>query len=99
MFTGLIEEIGEIAEVKSSGGGITFTIIADAALEGTRIGDSISINGACLTVTSLSDGSFTVFASSVTASATALGSYAKGKRVNLERAMTPAARSGGHFVQ
>src|SRR3990172_6789421 len=99
MFTGLIEEIGEIAEVKSSGGGITFTIIADAALEGTRIGDSISINGACLTVTSLSDGSFTVFASSVTASATALGSYAKGKRVNLERAMTPAARFGGHFVQ
>jgi riboflavin synthase len=68
-------------------------------LEGMKIGDSISINGACQTVTSLTDRTFGVFASRVTASVTALGSYRAGKRVNLERAMTPASRFGGHFVQ
>jgi riboflavin synthase len=99
MFTGLIEEIGEITGVSNAGSGMLLTIRAESVLEGTKIGDSISINGACQTVTSLTDRSFSVFASRVTASVTALGSYRAGKRVNLERAMTPASRFGGHFVQ
>jgi riboflavin synthase len=99
MFTGLIEEIGEITGSVNSGSGIILTINAVKALEGMKIGDSISINGACQTVTALTNRSFSVFASSVTASVTTLGSYRTGKRVNLERAMTPASRFGGHFVQ
>jgi riboflavin synthase len=99
MFTGIIEELGEIAGIERSGDGILFTVGAKLVLEGTRIGDSISINGACLTVTSLSDRSFTVFASSVTETSTTLGSYSRGKPVNLERAMAPSGRFGGHFVQ
>jgi len=99
MFTGLIEEIGRVARVMRSGGGLDLTIEATRVLEGTRTGDSICINGACQTVTALDARSFTVFASSVTAEATTLGEFAPGRRVNLERAMTPSSRFGGHFVQ
>lgn len=99
MFTGLIEEIGTVRGVARTGGGITITIGCERVLEGVRTGDSICINGACQTVTAADRGSFTVFASPVTASLTTLGSLNAGRPVNLERAMTPASRFGGHFVQ
>ncbi len=99
MFTGLIEEIGVVSGTVDSGSGLVLTIEAGKVLEGTRIGDSISINGACQTVTSLAGRTFSVFVSPVTASITTLGSFRPGRKVNLERAMTPASRLGGHFVQ
>ncbi len=99
MFTGLIEEIGKVSAVSRAGEGFHLTISAEHVLEGTRIGDSISINGACQTVTALDGRNFTVFVSSVTASVTTLGTFAPGRKVNLERAMTPSSRFGGHFVQ
>jgi riboflavin synthase len=99
MFTGLIEEIGRVARVTRSGGGLNLTIEAVLVLDGTRTGDSISINGACQTVTAIDARSFTVFASSVTAGVTTFGDFTPGRRVNLERAMTPSSRFGGHFVQ
>ncbi|MBP7738982.1 MAG: riboflavin synthase [Spirochaetes bacterium] len=99
MFTGLIEEIGTIAAVSRAGDGLRLTVRAERVLEGTRVGDSICINGACQTVTALDGSSFTVFVSSVTASVTTLGSFKANRKVNLERAMTPSSRFGGHFVQ
>lgn len=99
MFTGLVEEIGKIVRVARAGDGINLTIAASRVLEGTGTGDSICINGACQTVTAVDGASFSVFVSAVTASVTTLGSFAQGRRVNLERAMTPASRFGGHFVQ
>jgi riboflavin synthase len=99
MFTGLIEEIGVVTGRGGPGGGSLLTIGAEKVLADMKTGDSISINGACQTVTSLTGGTFSVFVSSVTAAVTALGSYRPGRRVNLERAMTPSSRFGGHFVQ
>ncbi len=99
MFTGLIEEIGKVGAVSRAGDGLQLTINAERVLEGTRIGDSICINGACQTVTALGSGSLTVFVSTVTASVTTLGSFTAGRKVNLERAMMPSSRFGGHFVQ
>jgi riboflavin synthase len=99
MFTGLIEEIGRVARVTRGGGGLDITIEASRVPEGTRTGDSICVNGACQTVTAVDARSFTVFASTVTAEVTTLGEFAPGRRVNLERAMTPSSRFGGHFVQ
>lgn len=99
MFTGLIEELGKVAAVSRTGDGMLLSVDAAGVLAGTRIGDSICINGACQTVTALDDRSFTVFVSTVTASVTTLGSFAPGRKVHLERAMTPASRFGGHFVQ
>lgn len=99
MFTGLIEETGKVLSVVRAGDGINITIGCERVLAGVRNGDSICVNGACQTVTAADRGSFTVFASSVTASVTTLGSFTPGRKVNLERAMTPASRFGGHFVQ
>lgn len=99
MFTGLIEEVGKVTGVARAGGGITITVACKRVLDGVRTGDSVCVNGACQTVTAADRGSFTVFASAVTASVTTLGSFAPGRTVNLERAMTPASRFGGHFVQ
>ncbi|MFH0974923.1 MAG: riboflavin synthase [Spirochaetota bacterium] len=102
MFTGLIEEIGIVKSVKSSGesgGGIYLTVSAAKVLNNIKTGDSISIDGACQTVTGFTDDSFTVFASKVTMEATTFGSLSSGRRVNLERAMSADARFGGHFVQ
>lgn len=99
MFTGLVEEIGTVKNIRRQGDGFLLEVQAQAVINGTRIGDSISINGACQTVTEISDKSFTVFVSKVTADITTLGGFTSGKRVNLERAMTPLSRFGGHIVQ
>lgn len=99
MFTGLIEEKGTVAGIAPSGEGKLLTVNASAVLEGTRIGDSISINGACQTVTAVTRSSFTVFVSRVTLDVTTLGTFRQGLTVNLERALTLTARLGGHIVQ
>ncbi len=99
MFTGLVEEVGTVLGVTDSGDGKVIDIDADLILDGIRTGDSISVNGACQTVTSTGRHSFTVFASRITCSVTTLGAFRSGSRVNLERAMTPSSRMGGHIVQ
>lgn len=99
MFTGLIEEIGVVRSVRETADGRILEIAASKVLEGTAVGDSISVNGACQTVTSLGDRSFSVFASRITCTLTTLGTFRPGSRVNLERAMTLSSRLGGHIVQ
>ncbi len=99
MFTGLIEESGTVANVRPSGEGREIVISCSIVLDETQVGDSISINGACQTVTSIKPGSITLFASKVTRERTTLGELSAGDRVNLERAMTPSSRMGGHIVQ
>jgi len=99
VFTGLIEEIGSVTGVRKSGDGAIIHIRCADVLQGTRIGDSISINGACQTVTDIGDGFFSAFASRVTLSVTTLGRFRQGTRVNLERALSPQSRLGGHIVQ
>mgnify|MGYP001092494072 CR=1 FL=1 len=99
MFTGLIEEIGTVSRVERAGGGLYITISSRVVTQGTATGDSISVDGACQTVTAVSPSSFTVFCSKVSADVTTLGSFGAGRRVNLERAMTPQSRLGGHLVQ
>ncbi|MDR3237508.1 MAG: riboflavin synthase [Spirochaetia bacterium] len=99
MFTGLIEETGLVKSIRPKGEGSLLEVAARVVLEDTRIGDSISINGACQTVTAVTGKSFTVFVSRITSSVSTLGTFAPGLRVNLERAMTPNSRFGGHIVQ
>ena len=95
MFTGIVEEIGNI---KSSGSG-RITFAAKAVLDGTKPGDSIAVNGVCLTVISLTATSFSVDIMPETLRRTNLGMLHSGDKVNLERAMAVGGRFGGHFVQ
>lgn len=98
MFTGLIEEMGTLRRViPPPGSGLR--IEAEAVLEGTRIGDSIAVNGVCLTVTSLDQRAFTVDVMPETLRRSNLGLLHSGDRVNLERAMRADGRLDGHLVQ
>lgn len=99
MFTGIIEEIGVVQSVKPSVNGKLISIHARTVIEGTKTGDSIAIDGACQTVTQIGRDYFTVFASDVTLAVTTLGTFKTGTKVNLERAMQPQGRLGGHLVQ
>lgn len=94
MFTGIIEEIGCL---QASGGG-SLTIQAKKVLEDVHLGDSIAVNGACLTVTRFDSGSFTVDVMEETLRRSSLGALKKGSKVNLERAMAANGRFGGHIV-
>lgn len=99
MFTGLIEEIGIVKRSEDSGGGIYLTISSKNINENLKIGDSVSIDGACQTVTGLANDSFTVFASKITCEVTTLREFNIGRKVNLERAIAAGDRFGGHIVQ
>jgi riboflavin synthase len=102
MFTGLVEEIGAIAAVSpptDAKGGFDLTVSARSVLEGLALGDSIAINGVCLTVTRFDDTTFTVGLAPETRAKTSLASLAPGDGVNLERAALPTTRLGGHYVQ
>jgi riboflavin synthase len=99
VFTGIVEEVGTVDSVREEGNGVVFTIAGKAVLEGMRLGDSVAIDGACLTVTSILDGAFTVQAVGTTLGRTTFGSFAAGRRVNLERALSLGQRLGGHIVQ
>ena len=94
MFTGIIEEIGRVQHITSG----QTEIQVEKILEETKIGDSISVNGVCLTVTKLSDKSFCADISPETMRVTALGCLKAGDYVNLERAMALSGRFGGHIV-
>jgi riboflavin synthase len=95
LFTGIVEEVGT---VKSIGSG-RLAVSASGVLEGTRLGDSMAVNGACLTVTALDAGSFSVDVMPETLKRTNLGQLHPGSRVNLERALLVGGRVGGHLVQ
>ncbi|OIU71366.1 riboflavin synthase [Rossellomorea aquimaris] len=98
MFTGIIEEIGKIDQIKKAAASMVLSISARKILKDVHIGDSISINGVCLTVTSFTDSRFQVDVMPETFEATTLRDLTAGSRVNLERAMAAGGRFGGHFV-
>lgn len=98
MFTGIIEEVGSIERIKQTGNAILMTIASKKLLEDVKLGDSIAVNGVCLTVTSSDKGSFTVDVMPETVKATSLKQLSRGSNVNLERAMAAGGRFGGHFV-
>jgi riboflavin synthase len=99
MFTGIAEEIGIVERLDVGRRPHSLTIAAVAVLEDTRPGDSINVNGACLTVTQLTARTFTVELMPETLRRSNLGDLRSGDGVNLERALTPHGRLGGHFVQ
>jgi len=98
MFTGIIEGFGTIREVRPEGQGKRMTVDADFFLEQTKIGDSICVSGACLTVVMIDDKRFTVDVSPETLAKTTFKSAKIGDRVNLERALRLSDRIDGHLV-
>lgn len=98
MFTGIIEEVGRIKAISRSSQDISLEIEAKKVLEDVKLGDSIAVNGTCLTVTSFTENSFTVDTSPQTLRMTSLGSLTPGSIVNLERALALSDRLGGHIV-
>jgi riboflavin synthase len=98
MFTGLVEEVGRVARLTRRGEGAHLYVDARRVLEGTRLGDSINVSGACLTVVQLGSSSFAVDCMPETLEHTILGTLKPGDEVNLERAMALGDRLGGHLV-
>lgn len=98
MFTGIIEEIGTIKNINTNGVSAQLNIASNLVLEGTKIGDSIAVNGVCLTVTSLTSNSFTADIMAETLRRSNLGNLLPQSKVNLERAMIANGRFGGHIV-
>lgn len=99
MFTGIIEEVGNVGKIqKVSDQAYQLTIIASKVMEDIRIGDSIAVNGVCLTVTHFTKDNFQVDAMPETIQSTSLQALKPGSKVNLERAMGANGRFGGHFV-
>jgi riboflavin synthase len=99
MFTGIIEELGRVRGVERRGEGVRLRVEAQVVTEGTRAGDSIAVNGVCLTALDVRADSFAADGSRETLERSTLGSLRAGSRVNLERAVTPETRLGGHIVQ
>lgn len=98
MFTGIVEEIGEIVSVERGSRSAVLRIRCQRVLQGTRTGDSIAVNGVCLTVTSIGDSEYTADVMAETLARSSLGTLRPGSRVNLERAMPADGRFGGHIV-
>lgn len=98
MFTGIIEELGTIKSISMRGSSGQIAIRAKKVLEGTKIGDSIAVNGICLTVVSLQKDGFTADVMAETVRRSSLSAAATGQAVNLERAMAADGRFGGHIV-
>ncbi|MBW1643196.1 MAG: riboflavin synthase, partial [Deltaproteobacteria bacterium] len=98
MFTGIIEGLGTIKGVTSSGQGKRVTIDADFSLDQTKVGDSVAVDGACLTAVDIEGNRFDVDVSPESVSRTTMGSVKIGDRVNLERALRLNARIDGHLV-
>ncbi|OIK14145.1 riboflavin synthase subunit alpha [Bacillus sp. MUM 116] len=98
MFTGIIEEIGLVSNIQRTGESFVLTIEAKKILGDVHLGDSIAVNGVCLTVTSFTGKKFTVDVMPETVKASSLNDVKRGSKVNLERAMAAGGRFGGHFV-
>ena len=99
MFTGIIEELGRIKSVEKRGEGARLVVEARMVTEGTKEGDSVSVNGVCLTAIDVRKDSFAADGSRETLQRSTLGRLRAGSFVNLERAVTPSTRLGGHIVQ
>ncbi len=95
MFTGIVEEVGKVKSVQPG----KLTVTAERALEGTKLGDSIAVNGACLTVIAIDGAAFSIEVMPETLRRTNLGQLRPSDGVNLERALAMGDRMGGHFVQ
>ena len=98
IFTGIIEELGVVKSIAINGASGCITIKAKKVLEGTQLGDSIAVNGTCLTVTSINSDGFSADVMAETVKRTRLSQVGKGDLVNLERAMILNGRFGGHIV-
>lgn len=98
MFTGIIEEQGKVASIQRVSNGVILEVSADTVLYGTDEGDSISVNGVCLTVTKIRGGSFFADVSTETLDRSNLGALKQGAAINLERAVQIGGRLGGHIV-
>lgn len=99
MFTGIIQEMGAIETARKTADGVSFTIRADGYAEDIQPGDSVAVNGVCLTAETCGDGRFAATAVGETLGRTTLGKARAGDRVNLETAATPTTAMGGHLVQ
>jgi riboflavin synthase len=99
MFTGIVEELGTVAAIEDQGDAVRLTIEASTVLEGVALGDSIAVNGCCLTVVTSTDTQWTCDVMQESLDKTTLGDRSPGDKVNLERAVTPQTRLGGHIVQ
>ncbi len=98
MFTGIVEELGVVKALRRDAGAARLTISASTVLESTAIGDSICVNGVCLTVVEMNRGDFSADVAVETLKVTNLGELKIGAQVNLERALQLSARIGGHLV-
>lgn len=99
MFTGLVEEMGTVTGLEPQGDAVRLTIGASTVLSDAKLGDSIAVNGVCLTVATRDDASFTADVMQESLDRSALGALTQGARVNLERAMAVGDRLGGHIMQ
>lgn len=99
MFTGIVEELGQVRDCKRQGDGYALSVNCHTVLEGSALGDSIAVNGVCLTVTAMDKHGFVTGLAPETRNRTNLESLRTGSPVNLERSVTPTTRMGGHFVQ
>jgi len=98
MFTGLIEDVGLVRDISRRHDGARLTVATAMAMATMKLGESIAVNGACLTVTAFSDGTFSADISQETLACSTLGTFRNGLRVNLERALRLGDRLGGHLV-
>jgi riboflavin synthase len=99
MFTGIVEELGQVAHIEPLNEAVRLSVKGPQVAQDARPGDSISVNGVCLTVVTNEDGVFTADVMLQTLAHTSLGALRVGAPVNLERAVTPTTRLGGHIVQ
>ncbi len=99
MFTGIVEELGTVEAIEPQGDALRLSIRATTVLDDVRLGDSIAVNGCCLTVAAVDDGVWTADVMQETLDKTSLLGVGPGDRVNLERAVTAGTRLGGHIVQ
>ena len=99
MFTGIIEELGTVASLESNGEGARMRVNASIVVSDSKDGDSISVSGVCLTALDVSGEGFSADLSQETLDRSTLGSLKPGSKVNLERALLPTTRLGGHLVQ
>src|SRR5690349_6714061 len=99
MFTGIIEELGSVAATEPRARGLRLVVNANVVTRDSHDGDSIAVNGVCLTALGVTPDSFAADVSPETLERTTLGGLVVGSRVNLERAVTPSTRLGGHIVQ
>jgi len=98
MFTGLIEGIGKIKSVTKTGSDMNLKIMPPFNIDDCRIGDSVSVDGVCLTITAIKEGTLSMYASGETVSRSTMGRLKQGDEVNLERALSLGSRLGGHMV-